>query len=100
MNFSTVSEVQLQLLLFKPTVSGVKPKNGLVFIDEVYVLQHFEDMFKTGNFEDRLAVEDCQNEMQTNFFFYDNLTSNHMHCLSFHGHTSLLTRVLETTNAR
>lgn len=78
----------------------MKPKNGLVVIDEVYVLQHFEDMFKTGNFEERLAVDNCQNEIETNFFFYKNVTSKNMRCLSFHGHTSLLTRILETSKAR
>lgn len=81
-------------------ILGVKAKNGMVIVDEVYVLQHFEDMFKTGNFEDRLAVEDCQNEIQTNFFYFDNVTSENMYCLSFHGHTSLLTKILETTSAR
>lgn len=72
----------------------------MVLIDEVYVLQHFEDMFKTGNFEDRLAIEDCQTEIQTNFFYYNNITSKNMRCLSFHGHTSLLTKILESTEAR
>lgn len=72
----------------------------MVLIDDVYVLQHFEDMFKTGNFEDRLAVENCQSEIQTNFFFYKNMTAKNMYCLSFHGHTSLLSRILEKTAAR
>lgn len=78
----------------------MKAKNGKVLIDEVYVLQHFQDMFKTGNFEDRLAIEDCQNEIQTNFFFYNNLTSKSIRCLSFHGHTTLLSKILKATRAK
>lgn len=78
----------------------MKPTENLVVIDEVYVLQHFKDMFETGNFEERLAVEDCQHEIQTNFFHYKNMTSKNMRCLSFHGDTSLLTRILKTSKAR
>lgn len=78
----------------------MKTANEIVIIDEVYVLQHFEDMFKTGNFENRIAIEDCQDEIQTNFLFYNNITSNSMRCLSFHGHATLLTKILENTSAR
>lgn len=77
----------------------MQPQKGKVVIDEVYVLQHFEDMFETGNFEDKMSIEDCQTKIQTNFFYYNNITAHRMNCLSFHGPASLLAGILETTDA-
>lgn len=34
-------------------------QTGKNTIDQVYVLQHFKDMFSSGNFEDRMKVEAC-----------------------------------------
>lgn len=69
-------------------------------IDEVYVLQHYSDMFETGNFEERMSVEPCQKEIQTNFYHYSNITSDNIKCLSFHGHSLNLIELLETSTAR
>lgn len=78
----------------------IGPKYSRIKIEEVYVLQHFEDMFESGNFEDRMAISDCLQEIKTNFFFYDNVTSDNIKCLSFHGYTSQLINVIDNTTAR
>lgn len=69
-------------------------------MDEVYVLQHFEDMFETGNFEERMQIDTCHNEHNPTFFFFSNITSNNIKCLSFHGHTSQLVNILHSSSAK
>lgn len=69
-------------------------------IDDVYTLQHFEDMFQTGNFEDRMKIEKCQKKNDVTFFFFDNITSNNYHCLSYHGPATKLTNLFLNTTAR
>lgn len=69
-------------------------------IDDVYVLQHFEDMFETGNFEERMEIDKCHNVHVANFFFYSNFTSNNIKCLSFHGHASQLVDILHNSSAK
>lgn len=71
-----------------------------LIIDEVFILQNFEDMFKTGNFEDKMAVEECTENDFVNFYEYDNLTSNNIRCLSFHGHASQLISILEKSTSK
>ncbi|GLV36279.1 O-fucosyltransferase 2 [Carabus blaptoides fortunei] len=70
-----------------------------LIIDEVFILQNFEDMFETGNFEDKMAVEECTENETVNFYKYDNLTSNNIRCLSFHGHASQLISLLEKSTS-
>lgn len=76
-------------------------QTGQTVIDKVYVLQHFEDTFTTGNFEDRLKIEPCQNRFlykkdekknifKGYFWGYSNITAKEAQCLSFHGHASQL----------
>lgn len=74
--------------------------NSNVEINQVYVLQHFEEMFRTGKFDEKMLVEKCQNIPSTNFFHYDNVTSGNVKCLSFHGHASLLKDILKTFNGK
>lgn len=64
------------------------------------MLKHFDDMFETGNFEERMAVTDCKSNDKVNFFHYTNLTSDNVKCLSFHGHTSQLKDLLLKSKAR
>lgn len=72
-----------------------------IAIDDVYVLQHFEDMFDTGNFEERMQIEKCHNNKHDpSYFFYSNITSNNIKCLSFHGHASQLADILKTSSAK
>lgn len=75
-------------------------KYSKVKIDEVYMLQHFENMFETGNFEERVEIGKCNKRISTHFFYYDNVTSEIIKCLSFHGHTSQLEEVLGNTTSR
>lgn len=41
-------------------------------IEQVYILQHFKDTFTSGNFEDRMALEPCQEELP-----YERYTHTH-----------------------
>lgn len=75
-------------------------KYSKVKIDEVFVLQHFENMFESGNFEERMEISNCNKKMRTNFFHYDNITFENLKCLSFHGHVSQLEQILENTTSR
>lgn len=70
-----------------------------VSIEEVYTLQHFKDMFETGNFEERMAIEDCQGKIKKSFF-NNRLISNNIKCLSFHGHVSQLTEILKKSSSK
>lgn len=56
-------------------------------------------MFETGNFEERMSIEDCEKEIATSFFYYDNITSNNIRCLSFHGHVANLKKILKTSKS-
>ncbi|KAI4467185.1 gdp-fucose protein o-fucosyltransferase 2 [Holotrichia oblita] len=69
-------------------------------IDDVYILQHYQDMFETGKFEEKMSIEDCNEPIRVNYFYYNNITSNNVRCLSFHGYTSQLTSVLKNSTAR
>lgn len=71
-----------------------------VKIEEVYVLQHFPDMFETNKFEDKMSVGECNVRPDTKFFHYKNLTSDNIQCLSFHGFTSQLEIIIEESSAR
>ncbi|EFA07652.2 GDP-fucose protein O-fucosyltransferase 2 [Tribolium castaneum] len=71
-----------------------------VKIDEVYVLQHFKDMFETGNFKDRMQIEQCAQKYQINYFFYKNVTSNNVKCLSYHGPATKLSQLLLKSSAK
>lgn len=78
----------------------LKPTYGDVIIDEVYILQHYQDMFTSGNFEDKMSIEDCNEQISTNFFHYDNITSHNIKCLSFHGFTSQLSSLVHKSEAQ
>lgn len=63
-------------------------------------MQHFEDMFETGMFNDKYAIEPCQKPVHISYFHYNNITSNNVSCLSFHGPTSQLSRLLKDSPAK
>lgn len=79
-------------------------------IDQVYVLQHFEDTFTSGNFNDRFKIEPCQNQLKyvkkkgdlySGYFWgYSNITAKSVECLSFHGHASQLIDFLENVKGK
>ncbi|XP_076268681.1 O-fucosyltransferase 2 isoform X2 [Rhynchophorus ferrugineus] len=71
-----------------------------LLLDRVYILQHFEDMFETGNFEEKWKVEKCQKAPKSRYFYYSNITSNNVKCISFHGPATKLSEVFKKTNAR
>lgn len=76
------------------------PKNSKVVIDDVYILQNFEEMFKTGKFEDKMEVRKCKQDVEPNFYFYRNFSSDNIKCLSFHGHATQLSDILVKTKAK
>ncbi|XP_066152353.1 GDP-fucose protein O-fucosyltransferase 2 isoform X2 [Euwallacea fornicatus] len=69
-------------------------------IDKVYVLQHFEEMFKSGNFEDKWEIGKCQKLPKLRFFYYTNITSYNVQCLSFNGPSTKLIEVFKQDRAR
>nr|XP_023014074.1 GDP-fucose protein O-fucosyltransferase 2 isoform X1 [Leptinotarsa decemlineata] len=73
--------------------------SGIV-IDEIYSLQHFEDMFETGNFEDRMKIDKCLRKEEPTFFFYKNITAKISYCLSYHGSATKLTELFLNTTAK
>lgn len=75
-------------------------KTYSVQINEVYILQHFKDMFESGNFEDRMKVEKCAQNFQINYFFYKNMTSKNIKCLSYHGPATKLSELLLKSSAK
>lgn len=85
-------------------------KNGGPAIDEVYVLQHYKDMWEEGReWQDRWDIETCiDNVPYTNigkaskgpFWSYNNITAKKVSCVSFQGHTSLLAKLLKQSTAK
>lgn len=87
-----------------------------VVIDEVYKMQHFDNMFENGVFEDKFEEVACsrRNKQSSSYFEYNydshyyfrykiclcfryiNITENHISCLNFQGSAMLLHKVLET----
>ncbi|XP_030764896.1 uncharacterized protein LOC115889108 isoform X3 [Sitophilus oryzae] len=81
--------------------SDLEPfKYTKLILDRVYILQHFEDMFETGNFEERWKVEKCHKPPKLKYFYYANITSNTVKCISFHGPATKLQEIFLKTNAR
>ncbi|KAB0804797.1 hypothetical protein PPYR_01767 [Photinus pyralis] len=78
----------------------INVKYSKIKIDQVYILQHYKEMFDTGKFEDKMQIEKCATKPKTNFYFYNNITSDSIKCLSFHGQASHLKKVLEESNAQ
>ncbi|EZA49132.1 hypothetical protein DMN91_005200 [Ooceraea biroi] len=77
-------------------------------LDCVYILQHDQEMFKTGKFEDKNEVVDCardslryykleQHSYAGPFWDYRNVTARDVKCLKFHGTASDLYRNLMPT---
>ncbi|XP_053988042.1 GDP-fucose protein O-fucosyltransferase 2 isoform X1 [Hylaeus volcanicus] len=77
-------------------------------LDVVYILQNDEEMFKTGEFKDKNEVVECEDETlwysklkstkyKGYFWGYDNVTSEAVKCVVFHGMISDLQRNLKPT---
>lgn len=75
-------------------------KYSKVIIDEVYTLQHFEDMFETGNFEEKMKITKCQQKNHHTFFFYNNITSNVDYCILYSGAVTKLKELFINTEAK
>ncbi|KAF5280131.1 hypothetical protein FQA39_LY18133 [Lamprigera yunnana] len=76
------------------------PQYANLNIDNVYILQHYEDMFKTGQFEDKMEFQKCNKPIRTNFYHYNNITSSNIKCLSFHGHAKDLEYIFKQSAAQ
>ncbi|XP_063237692.1 GDP-fucose protein O-fucosyltransferase 2 isoform X3 [Bacillus rossius redtenbacheri] len=72
-------------------------------IDEVFVLQHYKDAFKTGKWEEKYEIQPCVDEPRYReradggaggfsgwFWGLPDVTARRVRCLSFHGHASQL----------
>ncbi|XP_019753311.2 uncharacterized protein LOC109532735 isoform X1 [Dendroctonus ponderosae] len=77
-----------------------KQKYTKCILDEVYVLQHFEDMFESGNFEEKWLIEKCQKPPKMKFFYYANITASNVKCLSFHGPATKLAELFKLEKSR
>lgn len=76
-------------------------KDSLV-IDEVFILKHFEEMFETGNFQDKYEyTNDCKEKTELNDLWgYSNVTFGTVKCLKFQGTTSLLKNIIKDSKAK
>ncbi|KAF5299583.1 hypothetical protein FQR65_LT09388, partial [Abscondita terminalis] len=78
----------------------IGPKYSKLKLQDVYILQHFKDMFETGKFDDKMEIQKCNKPIRTNFYYYNNVTSDNIKCLSFHGPVQLLQKILKITKAQ
>ncbi|CAG9856545.1 unnamed protein product [Phyllotreta striolata] len=75
-------------------------KYSKVEIEEVYTLQHFEDMFETGNFQDKMQLDNCNKDYHYSYFSYKNVTSKNTRCLSYHGPATKLSEIFSNSSAK
>lgn len=71
--------------------------NDYLEINEVYKLQHFENMFENGVFVDKFEEAACTRHDYDNYHYmeYYNITENNINCISFQGSVMLLKDILE-----
>ncbi|XP_026281016.1 GDP-fucose protein O-fucosyltransferase 2 [Frankliniella occidentalis] len=79
-------------------------------IDEVYILQHYKDMWDEGKeWQDRWSIEACIESTPYSksgkafkgpFWTYKNLTAQKVECASFQGHATLLKGLLNQSKAK
>ncbi|KYM92137.1 GDP-fucose protein O-fucosyltransferase 2, partial [Atta colombica] len=85
--------------------------NREVQLDRLYILQNDEEMFKTGKFEDKNELIECDHDslryhklkqhMYTGpFWGYSNVTARDVKCLKFHGMARDLSQNLKPTRYR
>jgi peptide-O-fucosyltransferase len=74
-----------------------KVKHNKLVIDEVYKLQHFEDMFEDGVFVDKFQEVACNSKekKRKSYYNYKNITENKLVCMSFQGSAAKLYDLLE-----
>jgi len=82
-----------------------------VQLDRLYILQNDKEMFKTGKFEDKNELVDCdhgslryhqlEQHLYTGpFWGYSNITARDVKCLKFHGMARDLSQNLKPTRYR
>lgn len=67
------------------------------YIDEVYKLQNFDEMFENGVFRDKFEKAPCKNDDERrkgNYFGYKNLTHRTFSCVNFQGGAKMLQKML------
>uniref|UniRef100_A0A336MYC3 GDP-fucose protein O-fucosyltransferase 2 n=1 Tax=Culicoides sonorensis TaxID=179676 RepID=A0A336MYC3_CULSO len=67
------------------------------YIDQVYKLQNFDEMFENGVFRDKFEKAPCKNddERRKGFYFgYKNLTHRTFTCVNFQGGAKMLQKML------
>lgn len=73
-------------------------------MDIVYFLQNDEEMFKTGEFKDKVDIQSCNEEnipykkssngFEGHFYGVKNVSAHDVKCVSFHGSTQNLKKLL------
>ncbi|KAK3912786.1 GDP-fucose protein O-fucosyltransferase 2 [Frankliniella fusca] len=79
-------------------------------IDEVYILQHYKDVWEEGKeWQDRWNIEGCIESIPYSksgkaytgpFWTYKNLSAQKVECASFQGHAALLKGILRQSRAK
>lgn len=67
------------------------------YIDEVYKLQNYDEMFENGVFRDKFEKAPCKNDDERrkgNYFGYKNLTHRSFSCVNFQGGAKMLQKML------
>lgn len=86
---------------FKSCIAGLqKNKYTKCVIDRVYILQHYDDMFESGKFEEKWNVDKCSKPPKLRFFYYSNITSYNVQCVSFHGPATKLAELLKQDQSK
>jgi peptide-O-fucosyltransferase len=86
----------IDLWEFFEEVKDLVNSKGLLVINDVFKLQHFDSMFENGVFEDKFEETACRRSEydNINYFEYYNITENRLKCLNFQGSAGLLYKVL------
>lgn len=77
------------------TYKGKDPNK--TYIDEVYKLQSYDEMFENGVFRDKFEKAPCKNDDERrkgNYFGYKNLTHRTFSCINFQGGAKMLQKML------
>lgn len=73
------------------------PNRNKTYIDEVYKLQNYDEMFENGVFRDKFEKAPCKNDDERrrgHYFGYKNLTHRTFSCVNFQGGSKLIQKML------
>lgn len=82
---------------FLEEISNFSRDKTKIYIDEVYKLQNFDEMFENGVFRDKFEKAPCKNDEERRrgyYFGYKNITHRSFTCVNFQGGAKMLQKML------